>query len=129
MNTAPACAPYLEPEIELELLRAYIDSASDGIFVVCDEMKFHVANPLLATWLGVTESELIAHGRRLPITDLFGVEATKAAFREHFSSVLAGRAVRFEAEIRPRNGEPRWVEISMNRVRLEAGELAIGILR
>ena len=119
----------MEPEIERELLRAYIDSASDGIFVVCDEMKFHVANPLLATWLGVSEAELTAHGRRLPITDLFGLTETEALFREHFRAVLQGQAARFEAEIKPPRGEPRWLEISMNRVRLEFGELVIGILR
>ncbi|MFH1816780.1 MAG: EAL domain-containing protein [Pseudomonadota bacterium] len=134
MNNVPpksalACSPYLEPEIERELLRAYIDSASDGIFVVCDEMKFHVANPLLAMWLGVDEAELTAHGERLPITDLFGVAETEAEFREHFSAALHGQPARFEAEIRPPRGEPRWVEISMNRVGLEAGELVIGILR
>jgi len=128
-KSAPACSPYLEPEIERELLRAYIDSASDGIFVVCDEMKFHVANPLLATWLGVDEAELTTHGERLPITDLFGVAETEAEFREHFSAALHGQPARFEAEIRPPRGEPRWVEISMNRVGLEAGELVIGILR
>src|SRR5512139_1425791 len=130
MNTVPPVfAPYLEPEIERELLRAYIDSAHDGIFVVCDEMKFHVANPLLTSWLGVAEADLTAPGRRLPITELLGVDETKAAFCEQFSAVLAGQAVRFEAEIRPRNGQPRWVEISMNRVQLTTGELAIGILR
>ena len=128
-TTPPVCAPYLEPEIERELLRAYIDSASDGIFVVCDEMKFHVANPLLATWLGVGEAELTKHGQRLPITELLGEDGTKASFCEHFSAALAGQAARFEAEIRPPRGEPRWVEISMNRVHLEAGDLVIGILR
>ena len=125
----PACVPYLEPEIERELLRAYIDSASDGIFVVCDEMKFHVANPLLAAWLGIDEAELTAHGQRLPITDLLGVDETGAAFSEHFRAALQGRPVRFEVEIRPLRGEPRWVDISMNRVHLEAGELVIGIMR
>lgn len=129
LKSAPACMPYLEPEIERELLRAYIDSASDGIFVVCDEMKFHVANPLLATWLGISEAELTAHGQRLPITELFGVDETQSVFLEHFGTVLRGQAVRFESEIRPPHGEPRWVEISMNRVRLDIGELVIGILR
>ena len=124
-----ACPPGLEPEIERELLRAYIDSANDGIFVVCDEMKFHVANPLMATWLGVSETELTAHGRRMPITELFGLAETGALFREHFRTVLEGRATRFEMEINPPRGEPRWVEISMNRVRLNSGELVIGILR
>jgi len=121
--------PGLEPEIERELLRAYIDSANDGIFVVCDEMKFHVANPLMATWLGIGETELTAHGRRMPITELFGLAETEALFREHFRAVLEGQARRFEAEINPPRGEPRWVEISMNRVRLDAGALVIGILR
>jgi diguanylate cyclase (GGDEF)-like protein/PAS domain S-box-containing protein len=134
MNNAPprpepACTPYLEPEIERELLRAYIDSAGDGIFVVCDEMKFHVANPLLAAWLGVDEAKLTAHGQRLPITDMLGADATRAEFSKHFSTALNGQAVRFETEIRPPRGEPRWVEISMSRVHLEAGELVIGILR
>ncbi len=134
MNNAPprpepACTPYLEPEIERELLRAYIDSAGDGIFVVCDEMKFHVANPLLATWLGVDEAELTTHGQRLPITDMLGTDAIRAEFSKHFSTALSGQAVRFETEIRPPRGEPRWVDISMNRVHLETGELVIGILR
>ena len=118
-----------DPDIERELLRAYIDSANDGIFVVCDEMKFHVANPLLVQWLGVREAELVAHGTRIPITELFGVPETAARFREHFHEVLRGRPVRFEAALSPAKGQPRWVEISMNRVRLQTGELVIGILR
>ncbi len=122
-------APELEPEIERGLLRAYIDSANDGIFVVCDEMKFHVANPLLVEWLGVDEAELTAHGRRVPITEFFGSAETGALFRHHFQAVLNGQTARFEADITPPRGEPRWVEISMNRVRLESGELVIGILR
>jgi diguanylate cyclase (GGDEF)-like protein/PAS domain S-box-containing protein len=116
-------------DLERELLRAYIDSANDGIFVVCDEMKFHVANPLLVQWLGISEAELVAHGRRIPITDLFGVAETAARFREQFHEVLRGRPVRFEATFSPAKGQLRWVEISMNRVRLKTGELVIGILR
>ena len=72
--------PY--PEIERALLRAYIDSANDSIYVICDEMKFHVANPLMVEWLGVDEAELTAHGRRLPITTLFGLAETAALFRQ-----------------------------------------------
>ena len=86
----------LEPEVEQELLRAYIDSANDGIFVVCDEMKFHVANPLLANWLAVDEAELTSHGRRLPITEFFGSTESEALFRQHFQLQAArgrGRAV------------------------------------
>jgi diguanylate cyclase (GGDEF)-like protein/PAS domain S-box-containing protein len=126
---SPLPASGLEPAIERELLRAYIDSANDGIFVVCDEMKFHVANPLLAEWLGIDEAELTAHGRRVPITELFGLAETAALFSRHFQAVIHGQAARFEAEIKPPLGERRWVEISMNRVRLEVGELVIGILR
>ena len=128
-NQPQADVPELESEIERALLRAYIDSANDGIFVVCDEMKFHVANPLMVEWLGVDEAELTAHGRRRPITELFGLAEAEALFRQHFKAALNGQAARFEVEINPPHGKPRWVEISMNRVRLEFGELVIGILR
>lgn len=119
----------LEPEVERELLRAYIDSANDGIFVVCDEMKFHVANPMLVNWLGVSERELTAHGHRLPITDFFCQPDTEKLFIKHFLAVLEGQSSRFEMEIRPVHGVPRWVEISLNRVRLEVGVLVIGVVR
>lgn len=128
-NLLQTRASKLDPDIERELLRAYIDSASDGIFVICDEMKFHVANPLLSEWLGVDEEELTAHGRRLPITDFFGLKESEALFLEQFKAVLNGQTARFEVDLNPPRGEPRWVEISLNRVRLEAGELVIGILR
>lgn len=121
--------PFLEPDIERALLRAYIDSANDGIFVLCDEMKFHVANPVLAQWLGMSEAELTAHGQRIPITDLFGSAATASQFRHQFAAAAQGQAVRFEVEIRPPRGDTRWVEIGMNRVHLEDGELVIGIVR
>ncbi len=129
MAAPPVNVPFIEPEIERELLRAYIDSAHDGIFVLCDEMKFHVANPALAAWLGISEAELTAHGQRVPITELFGLAATQSLFSRHFDAALHGEAVRFEAEISPPRGEARWVEIGMNRVRLVAGDLVIGILR
>jgi diguanylate cyclase (GGDEF)-like protein/PAS domain S-box-containing protein len=119
----------LEPEIERDLLRAYIDSADDGIFVVCDEMKLHVANPRLQAWLGISEAELIAHGRRVPVDQLFGVAETARQFRTHFDPVLRGQPVRFEAEMRPPRGDARWLEISMNRVQIDSGQLVVGILR
>lgn len=122
-------APTLDLELERELLRAYIDSANDGIFVVCDEMKFHVANPLLVKWLGIAEAELTAHGQRVPITELFGSAETQAQFDTQFKRVLLGHPVRFEGALNPRKAIPRWVEFSMNRVSLEVGDMVIGILR
>lgn len=134
MNSTPLLNAHhaharLEPELERELLRAYIDSANDGIFVVCDEMKFHVANPLLADWLGLTESQLTAHGHRLPLTHFFCEPGDDSVFRQHFESVLQGQAVRFDTEMLPRGGQARWVEISLNRVKLDIGVLVIGVVR
>lgn len=128
-DSSQARAPELEPDIERALLRAYIDSANDGIFVVCDEMKLHVANPILAKWLGVGEAELTAHGQRIPITDVFGLTEAGPLFHQHFQIALDGQPTCFEIDITPARGEPRWVEVSMNRVRLETGKLVIGILR
>ncbi len=118
-----------DSDFHLSLLRAYIDSANDGIFVVCDEMKFHVANRLLASWLGETEETLSAHQRRLPITRFFGDTDNKKLFKKQFQTVLGGKPVRFECRLKPKHGEPRWVEISMNKVNVEAGDLVIGVVR
>ena len=118
----------MEPDLERELLRAYIDSANDGIFVVCDEMKFLVANRLLASWLGIAEEVLVLHGQRIPIFKYLGVESSEALFREQFLRVLDGQAVQFEMELAPLHAEPRWAEISMSRVKIDE-LMVIGVMR
>ena len=125
----PKGSPPPEKDFHLTLLRAYIDSANDGIFIVCDEMKFHVANHLLAKWLGESEKSLTAHKQRLPITRFFGDAESKKLFKNKFQAVLDGKPARFECRLKPKHGEPRWVEISMNKVGLEAGDLFIGVVR
>lgn len=119
----------LEPDLERELLRAYIDSANDGIFVVCDEMKFLVANDLLADWLGIPEEELVLHGQRIPILEYLGAECSEKLFQQQFAQVLSGQSVRFELELTPPGAETRWTEISMNRVGIDDLVMVIGVLR
>ncbi|MDA8384071.1 MAG: EAL domain-containing protein [Betaproteobacteria bacterium] len=118
-----------DSEFFRQLLRAYIDSANDGIFVVCDEMKFHVANPLLQAWLGLSEEVLTAHNERVPITDLIGNAFHAETFVQQFGKAMAGEPVRFQCWVTPANAAPRWLEISLNRVDLDAGALFIGIAR
>lgn len=118
-----------DSDFYLTLLRAYINSANDGIFVICDEMKFHVANLLLESWLGETEAALTMQNRRLPITSFMGVEESQALFSRQFQEALAGKPVRFECLIHPQNASQRWVEISMNKVDLDGGDLVIGVMR
>ncbi len=118
----------LESDLDRELLRAYIDSANDGIFVVCDEMKFLVANRRLASWFGISEAELVRHGQRIPIFDYLGRLASVRLFQEQFRRVLAGTAVRFELELAPAAAASRWVEISLNRVEVDA-LMVIGVMR
>ena len=116
-------------DLYLTLLHAYINSANDGIFVICDEMKFHVANRLLESWLGQTESSLTMHNQRLSITHFLGPEENQKEFTRNFQAVITGQPVRFECQIHPLNTAPRWVEISMNKVDIEAGDLIIGVMR
>ena len=118
-----------DKDFYLTLLHAYINSANDGIFVICDEMKFHVANVLLESWLGETEATLTMQGRRLPITSFMGIEESQALFSQQFKESLAGKPVRFECRIHPQNAPQRWVEISMNKVDLDGGDLIIGVMR
>lgn len=118
-----------DSEFYRALLRAYIDSANDGVFVICDEMKFHVANPLLQSWIGTSESDLTAHNCRMPITRLIGNQSSAELFEQQFQKALSGEPVRFECLVTPLNAPQRWLEVSLNKVNLETGELFIGIAR
>jgi len=118
-----------DSEFYRSLLRAYIDSANDGIFVLCDEMKFHVANPALQSWLGISEQSLTEHNCRRPITDFLGNEENKQLFVRNFETVLTGQPVRFECLIYPADSAERWIEISLSKVDLEVGDMFIGIAR
>ncbi len=118
-----------DSEFYRSLLRAYIDSANDGIFVLCDEMKFHVANPLLQSWLGESEDSLTEHRCRQPITNFIGNEENRQLFVRHFKMVLTGQPVRFICFIHPADAAPRWIEISLSKVNLDAGDMFIGVAR
>jgi len=111
------------------LMRAYIDSANDGIFVLCDEMKFHVANPVLESWLGTSEDALTEHQCRRPITDFIGNQESARTFVDHFHTVLTGEPVRFECLIHPPGAADRCIEIALSKVDLEVGHLFIGVAR
>lgn len=121
--------PAQDHEFYLSLMRAYLDSANDGIFVLCDERKFHVANRVLESWIGERECVLIEHNRRLPITEFLGVAASQDTFEVHFKQALMGKAARFECFIHPPKGLARWVDVSMNRVDVEGSDLVIGVMR
>jgi len=112
-----------------ELLRAYMDSANDAIFVLCDEMKFLVCNQQMQKWLGVPENELTRHNKRIPITELFGSDITARDFRENFDRTLQGEGVIRELFISPPRGIERWIEISMQKVDIEGGNMVIAVAR
>lgn len=118
-----------DSEFYRNLLRAYIDSANDGIFVLCDEMKFHVANPMLQSWLGTSEDSLTEHKCRRPITDFIGNDENSQLFVRSFETVLTGQPVRFECFIHPAGTAARWVEISISKVNLDVGDMFIGVAR
>lgn len=112
-----------------QLLRAYLDSANDAIFVVCDELKFLVCNPLMAAWMGLSEDELTAHNQRRPITELLGHTESVERFRAAAEQAFQGRPQRFECFISPERNKARWIEINMTRVDVEAGDMIIAVAR
>lgn len=110
------------------LLRSYIDSADDAIFVLCDEMKFLLGNRRLEEWLGRPESELTRHNQRRPITDFLGagIDTFQARFRD---TLVSGLPSRVDCRLEGPETEPRWLEIALNRVSVEAGAMVIGVAR
>jgi diguanylate cyclase (GGDEF)-like protein/PAS domain S-box-containing protein len=113
----------------LDLLRAYFDSANDAIFVLCDERKFLVCNRTTQDWLGATEEELTRHNQRMPITDFFRDEDSEQRFRKAFDAALQGEPQRFECHIHPSSERALWVEMSVSRVNVAAGDMVIVVAR
>ncbi len=113
----------------LDLLRAYFDSASDAIFVLCDEMKFLFCNRVVEEWLGETEANLTRHLCRIPIDGFLRDAESAVLFRAGFAQALEGRPARFECRLDPAHGDPRQVEFSLNRVGVEDGQMVIGVAR
>ena len=113
----------------LELLRAYIDSANDAFFVLCDEMKFHISNKRTENWLGQSEEVLTAHNHRIPITELIGNKESERIFIEAFTKTLKGKPTQIELLIKPKKALSRWIEINMNKVNIQDGDLVICVAR
>jgi diguanylate cyclase (GGDEF)-like protein len=118
-----------DSEFYRELLRAYLDSANDAIFVLCDEMKFLVCNRTMSEWLGESEADLTAHIVREPITRFLVDPEHLRTFTRHFHAAIEGQPGFFECQIHPVNAPPRWVEISINRVNLGTGIMLIAVAR
>jgi diguanylate cyclase (GGDEF)-like protein/PAS domain S-box-containing protein len=118
-----------DSDFYLQLLRAYLDSANDGIFVLCDEMKFHVSNRQMQQWLGMSEEVLTRHNQRLPITHFITDPESLAIFRRAFERAVAGEPARFECRLAAPQAPERRVEVSLSRVALETGTLLIGVAR
>ncbi len=114
----------------LDLLRAYLDSADDAIFVLCDEQKFLLCNRRMEQWLGETEASLTAHNRRLPIARFFKEPASTERFMLNFNTTLqAAQPTRFECTLESLQGESRRVEFSLNKVDVEAAPMVIVVAR
>ncbi len=123
-------SPHDEAQFHLELLRAYLDSTSDAIFVLCDEMRFLVCNAVAEQWFGRSEGELTCHNDRIPVTELLGSDEAARRFRESFATALqGGTASLFECQLQPSGAPERWVEFSANRVGIEDGLMIVVVGR
>jgi PAS domain S-box-containing protein len=119
----------LEDEFYKVLLRSYIDSTNDAIFVLCDEMKFLLCNNSGENCMGLTEEKLIEHNKRTPITELFSDTETIDLFNENFPHVLEGNDAKFESYVRPVNASPKWMEFTLNKVMLPDINMVIIVAR
>jgi diguanylate cyclase (GGDEF)-like protein/PAS domain S-box-containing protein len=118
-----------DKQFYLELLRGYLDSANDAIFVLCDEMKFLVCNRLMQEWLGETEENLTHHDHRVPITHFFRHPESEILFNTHFQDTLNNRPARFECQIHPPKALLRWAEFNLNKVDVEGEQMIVGVAR
>lgn len=113
----------------LELLRAYIDSTQDALFVLCDEMKFLLCNHAGEGYFGVSEDVLTKHNQRAPITELLADSKTSSLFMDQYPKVLAGETIIFESFMEPKHAASKWVEFNLNKVAIEDVPMVIVVAR
>ncbi len=121
--------PTSADRFHLDLLRAYLDSADDAIFVVCDELKFLLANRVMEEWLGEAESTLTRHNQRTAFTAFFPEPETRARVARALEASIAGHPQRLACRIEPARAPGRWVELGLRRVDVAAGSMVIGVAR
>ena len=121
--------PNNDAQFYSDLLRVFFDSTNDAIFVLCDEMKFLTCNKMTQQWLGMSEKVLTEHNNRIPITELLGDQNAVKLFKSCFEQALENKEVVFEAKINPQNSKQRWIELNLQRVNIENGDMVIVVAR
>ena len=119
-----------DEEFHKLLLRACLDSATDSIFVLCQEMKIRICNPVTAQWFGRTEKALTSGNEPIAFVDLLSVAESAEEFGRHFDAALTkGEPRRFECLIHPPNAPRRWLEFDLNPVDIQDSTLVIAVAR
>ncbi len=120
---------HLDNEIYKQLLRVCFDNSKDGIFLLCDAMRFSAVNHRIEEWLGVEQHSLTMEDERALITEFIQIQDAKANFQEHLRLALEGKPQQFQCEIHPKKASSRWLDISLNRILLDDVNFVMGIAR
>ncbi len=119
-----------EAEFHKLLLRAYIDGASDALFVLCRDMRFRICNPVTTQWFGRPEEDLTNGKRRVSILELLGIDESSELFGRQFDAVLTrGEPRQFECLVRPPDARQRWLEFNLNLVTIQDSDLVMVVAR
>lgn len=108
-----------------ELLRAVVEYASDGLFVVDGSGTVVFANPALEDVLGYPPSELV--GRQLSTL----VSERSAGYRTAVEAVREGKIDpdTVEVPVLRADGDERWVAVSMQSHEHDGQRLVTGVVR
>ena len=115
-----------EREAHADLLARAVDASSDAIAVVDvprrrQGLVFQVANPALASFLGVDLADL---PRWNPYAGL-GPATLARGFRALREAIRTDAPARFQAPLRRPGGEPIWVEVVLSRLEQDAERVRV----
>jgi len=96
----------------LNSLSAYFANSWDGFFLMDEYMELCCANKTMQGWIGVQTHEVA----RFNLHEAIGMGESHELFMQHCRLAFTGIPTKFKYLLRPAKNEPKWLEISLQRL-------------
>lgn len=93
-------------------LPEYFANSCDGFFLMDEYMELCCANETMQGWLGAQTQEI----ERFNLLEVFGMGDSMELFLQHCRLAFTGIPTKFEYLLHSKNSEPRWLQISLQRI-------------
>lgn len=93
-------------------LTEYFANSCDGFFLMNEHMELCCANKAMQSWLELEDQDIALFN----LHDVISMGDSKELFLQHCRLAFTGIPTKFEYLVRPAQGTPKWLQISLQRI-------------